>query len=141
MRRVRSGSRTQRERGSAIFELPLIVGLILVPFGLLVLLLPTWVERQTAARDAGAEVARAIVVAGPSVDRDTLLRRIEVGHGLAPGSLRLVEVSGHEPAEMVTVRVSVVLPGRGLPLLGAVLPRTWTAVHTERRPDYGVVAE
>ena len=141
MRWAGSEPSTENERGSAAFELPLIVGLVLIPFGLLVLLLPDWVERQTAARDGAAEVARAIVVGGAGIDTDQLLHRIEVGHGLAPGSLRLVEVSGRVPGELVTVRVSVVLPGRGLPVFGVVMPRTWTAVHTERRPDYGVVDE
>lgn len=128
-----------KQRGSAIFELPLVVGLILIPFGLLVLLLPTWVERQTAARDAASELARSLVVADSVVDASAFLREIEAGHGLDPGSLQLVDVSDGDPGELVTVWVSVVLPGQSMPLLGVIVPRSWTAEHSERRPDYGLV--
>ena len=60
--------RRATQRGSVVFELPLLVGLILIPFGLLVISIPTWVERQTAARDAAGEIARTIALGGDTVD-------------------------------------------------------------------------
>lgn len=129
-------------------ELPLVLGLLVLPFGLLILSLPTWVERQTAARDAAAEVARSLVVstasdglaAGPG-SLDSLLREIEAGYQLAPGSLRLDSPPTIAAGEAVTVRVTVVLPGPRLPVFGSLGRRSWTAEHTERAPDYAVFAE
>lgn len=138
----------RQERGSAIVELPLVLGLLVLPFGLLVLTLPTWVERQTAARDAAAEVARTLVVSTSSTsddaglrDVETLLRQIEAGYELSPGSLRLDAPPTVNPGEAVTVRVTVVLPGPRLPLFGSLGRRSWTVEHTERAPDYASFTE
>ena len=127
------------ERGSAVFELPMVLGLILVPFGLAVLLLPAWVERQTAARDGAAEVARHLVVAAADRNPAAVLRDIEDGYQLEPGSLRLASDPVLVPGEAVTVRVSVALPSTVLPVFGSLGGGSWTATHTERVPDYGEV--
>ena len=130
--------RVRSERGSAIVELPLVLGLLLLPFGLLILTLPTWVERQTAARDTAAEVARLVVVSGPvRPDVAALVRQQEVAYELPPGSLHLELVPDVAPGESLTVRVTVELPGGTLPVLGRLGARSWTAEHTERAPDYG----
>ena len=128
------------QRGSAALELPLIVCLLLMPFAMLVLTIPTWVERQMAARDAAGELARLLVVtdvdSGPRLA--ALLARIEVSHGLAVGTLRLAEAPSGSltPGDQITVRVSVDLPGPSVPMLGDLGTGSWTASHTERVPDY-----
>ncbi len=143
MRRIsgRSGlrGRHRSERGSALLEFPMVFGLILVPFGLLVISAPTWVERQTAARDAAGEAARSIVVAGPdSSTPEQIVRSIEAGYGLAPGSLDAsIPAGGHSPGSSVTVDVAVEIPALSLPIFGSVGSVSWTASHTERYPDYG----
>ena len=131
--------RQRRERGSALLEFPLVFGLILVPFGLLVISASTWVERQTAARDAAGEAARAIVVAGAdSTTPEQIVQSIEAGYGLAPGSLDAsIPPGGHTPGSSVTVDVVVEIPALSLPIFGSVGSVSWTASHTERYPDVG----
>ncbi len=128
-----------RERGSALIEFPLVIGLILIPFGVLVISAPTWVERQTAARDAAGEAARSIVLSGPeSASPDQVVQSIEAGYGLEPGSLDAsIPAGGHAPGSSVTVDVSVEIPALSLPIFGTVGSVSWTASHTERYPDYG----
>ena len=131
------------QRGSAGIELPLLLGLVILPFALLVLTIPQWVERQTAARDAAAEIGRWSVVQhggddGGRAEAEVLLRRIEEAHGLRPGSLSLVggPTGSLSPGGTVTVQVSVDLPGPTVPGLGSLGLGRWTAEHTERVPDY-----
>ena len=130
------------ERGSAAFELPLILGLVLVPFGVLVLSISTWVERQTAARDAAGETARFAVVAGPErLDEvEPLLREIEQGYGLPAGSLRLQFAPSDVPGEAIISQVTVSMPGAVIPLFGSFGDVSWTAEHVERVPDYGATS-
>lgn len=133
------GPARRRERGSAILELPVLLGLILIPFGILVLSVPTWIERQTAARDAAGESARYLVIAGPDGldEASQIVAGIESGYGLPAGSLRLELPSDLVPGQSVTVRVVVVIPAADIPLMGSFGDTSWTAEHTERYPDYG----
>ncbi len=128
-----------RQRGSAAFELPLLLGLILIPFGVLVLSVSTWVERQTAARDAAGEVARLLVVdeAATVESAEMLLRQIELGYGLPQGSMELQLSGERAPGTTVVAEVTVEMPGAVLPLVGSLGEVTWTAEHGERVPDYG----
>lgn len=123
-----------------MIEFPMVIGLVLIPFGLLILSAPTWVERQTAARDAAAESARRLVVSGQeaSVSLPELIRQIESGYELPAGSL-VASFPSDRPAAgaSVTVAVTVEVPALSLPIFGAVGSVDWTAVHTERIPDYG----
>ena len=126
-----------RERGTAALELPLVVGLLLIPLGLLVLHIPVWIERQHAARDAAAEAARAVVVDTDGVvaaDVEAVVDAVGAGYGLAPGALRL---RLDQDDTWVTARVTVTIPAARLPGLGSVVALEWTASHQERRPDLG----
>lgn len=128
------------ERGSVVLELPLVFGLLLVPFGMLVISAPVWVERQTAARDAAAEAARHLVLDAGSDGRsaDQIVREIEAGYGLAPGTLWLELPEGVVgPGETLSVRVTVEIPAVSLPIFGGIGAVDWTAEHSERSPDYG----
>ncbi len=141
------GGQRVGERGSAAFELPLILGLILLPFGVLLLSVSTWVERQTAARDAAGEAARVVVIHGDDgvAEAEALVRQIEAGYGLPAGSMRLeladgiAQGGGLVPGEAVLARVTVEMPGAVLPLFGSFGEVTWTAEHVERFPDYGAI--
>lgn len=140
MRRRWAESTAAGERGSALIEFPMVIGLILIPFGVMVLSAPTWVERQTAARDAAAESARLIVTSSDEVSTTPaeLIRRIELGYGLPSGSLVMSNPTGRlAPGGTVTVVVTVEIPALSLPILGTVGSVDWTAEHTERVPDYG----
>lgn len=127
-----------RQRGSALVEFPVLVGLILIPFGILILSIPTWIERQTAARDAASESARYLVLSGPTgaEGANQIVRDIEAGYGLAAGSLQLEMPTEFVPGQALTVRVIVTIPAADLPLMGSFGDTTWTAEHTERYPDF-----
>ncbi len=127
----------QGERGSALLELPFVLGLIVLPFALLVLQLPIWVERQMAAGDAAAEIARSVVVHGAEVDEGELLAAIESAHGLKPGSLTGFRLTPGLAGEAVVVEVTVEIPAITLPVFGSIGRGSWTATHVERMPDHG----
>lgn len=131
--------RRPRERGSAVIEFPILVGLLLIPFGMLILSVPTWIERQTAARDAAAESARYLVLAGPEgMDSAAqIVHEIEAGYGLPAGSLELEMPAAFVAGQPLSVTVRVVIPAADIPLLGSFGDTSWTATHIERYPDYG----
>lgn len=135
---MRQGRRA--ERGGVLLEFPLVVGLVLIPLGMLALSASTWVERQTAARDAAAESARAIVLAGPDskVTPASVLADVEAGYGFPAGTLRgAIPEDGLVPGASVTVEVTVEIPALSLPIVGDIGAVDWTTEHTERLPDYG----
>ncbi len=123
-----------------MIEFPMVIGLVLIPFGMLAISASTWVERQTAARDAAGEAARALVVAGPesTITPALVVQEIEAGYGLPAGTLRAeVPAAAVVPGESITVVVTVEIPALALPILGDIGSVDWTAEHTERFPDYG----
>ncbi len=129
--------REQTEQGSAVIELPLLVGLILIPFGLLILTFPVWAERQMAARDGAAEAARVLAYGGSIEDSETVLRSIEAGYGLDINTLSVAAVDRGGPGSALRVEVSVVIPGVVVPGFGPVGERVWSSAHVERAPDFG----
>lgn len=136
--RAEPGDARRAEQGSAVLELPFMLGLIVIPFALLVLQVPVWVEHQAAATDAAAELARAITVNGRSTDAAGLVAAVERSHGLAAGRLHASLIEGR-PAEPVTAIITVDIPALTLPVFGVVGCRSWTTSHTERQPDFASV--
>lgn len=126
------------ERGTAAMELPLLIALVLIPLGLLVITVPTWIERQHAARVAASEAGRAIVTSAsddPFADADAVVAAVALGHGLPAGALELEVGSVLARGVPVTVEVTVEIPAVRLPGLSSLAPVRWTASHTERYPD------
>ena len=129
-----------RDRGAAAVELPLAVGLLLLPISMVVMLVPQWPERQTVATAAAKEAASTLANAP---DAETGMQRAsqavataETNHGLPPGSMT-VDFSGDWcRACTVTASVSVVIPAIDVPLIGAVGSFTWTATSSARIDDY-----
>lgn len=129
-----------RDRGAAAVELPLAVGLLLLPISMVVMLVPQWPERQTVATAAAKEAATTLANA-PDVETG-MSRATEAvataatNHGLPPGSMT-VEFSGDWcRACTVTASVSVVIPAIDVPLVGTVGSFTWTASSSARIDDY-----
>lgn len=121
--------------GSVAVELAMGVGVLLLPVAVLVLLLPTWVERQSMARLAAQEAARAVVLADSDASARTAAeeaaRTIAANHGLGQ-DLRTVEVSGGlVRGGTVTATVRVRVPLTALPFAGDVGGFTVTARHRE----------
>ncbi len=121
-------------------ELPLALGLFLVPIALLVITVPAWPERQTVARAAATEAARTAVLA------DSLEEGVEDGnaavaqatrnYGLDPDQFRVAWDGGFGRGQSMTARVTVRMPALVVPGLTAVEAWSWTASHTERVDDY-----
>lgn len=123
------------ERGAALLELPLLVGVVIVPFAFLVLTIPIWLQGVHAADAAAAEAGRAFVLSGGDASTlDRALRRVELGRGIDPGALTLTSAApSPAPGADIEVRVSVELPAVALFDLGTFV---YTAGHTERFPRY-----
>lgn len=128
------------ERGTAALELPLAVGLLLVPVALVVVSLPAWPERQTLARAAAAEASRAVALAASwdegVAEAQAVVADAARNAGFGPGDLTLDLTGGLERGATVTASVTVDMPALPLPLVGTVGRWSWTADHTERVDDY-----
>lgn len=122
------------EGGFAPTEFVLFAGLILLPTLVLVMVLPTWWERQSLGRAAAREAARAVVLA-ESWDDGTaagqrMVAAMAANYGV-PDADMVVAFSGVlARGQSVTAAVSVTIPSRPLPFLP--MPGfTLTATHTE----------
>lgn len=132
--------RRRSERGTAALELPLAVGLLLVPVALVVVSLPAWPERQSLARATAAEASRALAVAASwdegVAEAQAVVADAARNAGLAPGEVALDVAGALERGATVTARVTVDMPALALPVVGTVGRWSWTAAHAERVDDY-----
>lgn len=130
-------STRESQRGAAAIELGLIMAFILIPVMMLMLVVPTWIERQTAGRDAASEAARAIVLSsGDLAEAIQIIGTVERGYELPPGTITLTEVTPYGPGADFTVVVTVVQPALSLPGLGELGGWSYDASHVEYYPDY-----
>jgi len=133
--RERHASSRLSERGSAVIEIPMVLGFLIIPVAFLILTIPTWLQDIHAANDAASEAGRAFVLSGG--DGEAVGRAIlaaELSHGRDPGSLTLVSTTPTaELSGAVLVEVSVEVQAIALFDLGAF---TFTSSHTERYPTY-----
>lgn len=133
-------TRRRDQQGWAAVELPLAVGLLLVPIALAVITLPAWPERQTLARAAAAEASRTLALA-PSWDDGSdqaraVVAQAAANHGIDPGDMSVQLTGSLDRGASVTARVSVDMPALVLPGLGTVGRWSWSASHTERVDDF-----
>lgn len=136
--RLPADARTSDD-GFAPTEFVLFAGMILLPTLLLVLLLPTWWERQTLGRVAAQEAARAAVLAQTweqAVSAGTrTAAQIGANRGV-PGADLAVSFSGAlERGSAVTATTSVRVPALPVPFLGRA-GFTLTTAHTEPVDQY-----
>ena len=93
-RRLRS---CRGDRGAAAIEMPLAVGLLLLPIALVVMIVPQWPERQTvaraAAKDAATVYANALDAESGRAQATSTVSNAASNHGLPPGSMT-VEFTG-----------------------------------------------
>jgi hypothetical protein len=132
-----------RERGFVAIELAAGVALLLFPVALLVASLPGWFDRQSVARQAARDAARAVVLDGTCRDdiASAAALRIARGGGLEPSevSVELDCVAGTalERDHSISAHVTVDMPAVSVPLIGSVGAWRWTAGHTEPIDPYG----
>lgn len=128
------------ERGAIAVELPLALGLLLLPMALLVITVPVWPERQTVARAAAIEASRSAVLADSWEDGvdagNEAVAQAARNYGLDPSDLSVKWEGSFGRGEAVTAAVTVRMPALVLPGLTTVEAWTWTARHTERVDDY-----
>lgn len=141
-RRLRGlGARARRdERGGAAVELGLALGLLLLPVGLLVAVLPAWPERQTVARAAATEAARTAVLADSweegTAAGEAAVVQAAANQGLGPGDVAVTWSGALGRGADVTARVTVRMPAVRIPGLATLASWSWSASHTERVDDY-----
>ena len=127
------------DRGAAAIELPLAVGLLLLPISMIVMVVPQWPERQTVA-SAAAKDAATVYANAPNPESGADRARISVAqaaanHGLPPGAMT-VELGGEWcRACTVTASVTVDIPAVDIPLVGTIGSFTWTASSSARIDD------
>ncbi len=123
------------ERGSAVIEIPMVLGFLIIPVAFLILTIPTWLQGIHAANDAAAESARAFVLSGAdpgAVDR--ALSATASSHGYDDRiQLASATTTGIGPGDEVTITVDVELRAIALFNVGSF---TYTASHVERYPSY-----
>jgi len=129
-----------RERGAVAVELPLAIGLVLLPIALLVITLPSWPERQTVARAAANEAARTLAVAASwdegVAGAEAVVARAARNASVDPQDLSLALDGSLEWRSTVTASVSIRMPALAVPGLVRVSGWSWTASHSERVDDY-----
>src|SRR5262249_16151386 len=123
-------------------ELAAGVALLVFPVALLVATLPGWFDRQSLARQAARDEARAVVLDGmcrPEV-ASWAAARITDGGGLGPDGVRVELACGAgervEREGGVAARGSVGRAAVAVPPLGSVGAWQWTATHTEPVDPY-----
>lgn len=130
-----SPGRLRDSRGGVPIELCLGVGLLLLPTVLLVLTLPTWVERQSLARLVAQEASRTLAASRSwsegAADATTLARTIAANHGLGRGDLRLSLAGRLERGATVSATVMVRMPASQIPGWGGVGAFAVTEAHSE----------
>lgn len=139
------------ERGVAAIELPVAIGLLLIPTAFVVLMLAPWAARANMSRLAAAEAAR-VIVTEPTTDPDDehirmIIDQIAVNHSIPAADVSAVLcvtesmtqeqkvaarcdvlARGMEVRVEVTVAIPVVaFPGSGRSFGGF----NWTVAHTE----------
>lgn len=125
----------RREAGGVPVEFALGVGVLILPVALLVLSLPTWVERQSAARLAAQEAARAVVLADslPAglAAGETAAAQVAENHGIEPGDFTVSLTGDLTRGEAITATVRARFPALALPGFGDAAGFSWTVTHTE----------
>jgi len=137
---VREPHRAGREAGGIPIEFALGIGVLVVPVTLLVLTLPTWVERQSAARLAAQEAARTVVLAdslaaGIAAGEDAAAH-IAANHGIDPADFAVSFAGTLERGDAVTATIAARFPATAFPGFGDVAGFTWTVTATEHVDRY-----
>lgn len=130
----------QRDAGAAAIEMPLAVGLLLLPIALVVMLVPQWPERQTVARSAAKEAA-TLYANAPSAAvgaerAAAAVARAASNHGLPPAAMTVTLSEIWCRACTVTAAVVVDVPAIVVPFAGTVGAFTYTATSSARIDDY-----
>jgi hypothetical protein len=128
------------DRGAAAVELPLAVGLLLLPIAMIVMIVPQWPERQTiataAAKEAASLYANATDPSTGAAQAQVVVEQAAANHGLGAGAMTLRLGGEWCRACTVSATVTVMIPAVDLPFAGSVGGFEWTATSEARIDDY-----
>lgn len=128
------------EHGAVPLELALGVGLLVLPIAALVIVFPTWAERQSMARLAAQEAARTVVLADDwaagTEAGGRLAHQIARNHELEPDDLSISFTGSLARGAVVRASVTVAFPLVAVPGIGDAGGWSWTVTHAERVDDY-----
>ncbi len=123
------------DRGSAsLVEFPY-GALLIFAVALIVLTLPTWLERHAAARAAADDAARAVVLADNwdqgAAQAEAIVAQVAANYDLDPNDLSLELSGSFQRGGTVTATITVTMPVTRLPLVGPVGGFSRSLSHTE----------
>lgn len=129
------------ERGDlSAAEFAVTVGFWLLPLAVLVMLLPTWVERQSLARLAAQEAARELAAADSWAAGETTARavvaEIAANHDVDPADVTLTPGGTLARGATVTADITIRIPAIALPILPTGPDFTYTVQHAEAVSPY-----
>lgn len=126
--------------GFAIIELAYTVAFWLIPMAILVVSLPTWVERQSLARLAAQEAAREVVLAdglaAGQADGRAIVDQLAANHDIPVGDVSVTFSGDLSRGTAVTAAVTVQIPALTLPLIPGVPAFSYTSTHRELVDQY-----
>ena len=131
-------SRARRDdRGSVALELPLAVGLLLLPIAVIVMVLPQWPEAKTVAETTAKEAA-TLYVNAPSQAQGAEEAQAAVDRATANyGRPISASVDGEWCRGCaLTLTVTLQVPAVQIPFIGSTGSLDYTATSTARVPDY-----
>lgn len=135
MRRLHRRWRSHRQdNGFVAIEFVFGLGFLMLPVALLLLVFPTWSERQAMARVAAREAARTYVLTADAARAQAVVSQIAENHKLTGDDLTLT-LEGN-PAERggsirATVQVQVPILVIGIFDEGGIGGFSFTEAHTE----------
>ena len=134
-----------RDAGAAAIEMPLAVGMLLLPIAMVVMLVPQWPERQTVARAAAKEAATLYANATDQATGASLaqasVEQAAANHGLSAGAMTVVLGGQWCRACSVTATVTVEVPAISVPFAGTIGAFAYSATSTARIDDYRSLGE
>lgn len=126
---------TTDDRGVAAIDMFAVIIVAMIPVFVIVMSIPSWVERMSFARVAAQEAARAAVLADSwdegQAQASNLVAEIAANHGV-PAGVSSVALSGTlERGAVVSATVSVQTPTLTIPFVTTVGATTLSSTHTE----------
>lgn len=128
------------DTGFAPLTMMLGLGFLVIPVLLLVLTVPTWEERTVDARDAAANAARALAIAGTWTTgvstADQTVTEAATNDGINPTQIVATYRGALTPGTTVTATVTVTIPAGTIPGIGAFGTLHYTASSTQHVDSY-----
>ena len=131
---------THDESGFAPLTMMLALAVVITPVLLLVLTIPTWLERGVDARDAAANAARTLATAdnwqAGTLAANQTVSQLITGDGLDPNLVTTSYGGDLNPGSIVTARVTVTIPAGVIPGIGHYGTVHYTATSTQHVDTY-----